>query len=294
MSAGSATSRIYQPTGPFSLFQTAAPVAWGKGRWPNVDWIDSRLIWVGWEGNALAVRVVEQGVETGSIAIDGPSDPARDRPWLDAMLGFSRKMPAFTDPTIAPLAAEMAGLRPFANGSLFEGVIGSIVGQSISVAAAATTERRLAALAHEGLDLAGRIFFPAPRPDDLARLSVEAVRSTGVTWRRAEAIVAIARLHEAGGFPHEPSDDAAIERTLAELRALPLVGPWTARSALLWGIGAPDVHPIGDVALLRAARQAYGNPALTMKELDLQSDRWRPGRSWAARLLWTNLLGVAV
>jgi 3-methyladenine DNA glycosylase/8-oxoguanine DNA glycosylase len=101
-------------------------------------------------------------------------------------------------------------------------------------------------------------------------------------------------LHEAGRFPHDPSDDAAIERTLAELRALPLVGPWTARSALLWGIGAPDVHPIGDVALLRAARQAYGNPALTMKELDLQSDRWRPGRSWAARLLWTNLLGVAV
>lgn len=39
-----------------------------------------------------------------------------------------------------------------------------------------------------------------------------------------------------------------------ELRKLPLVGPWTAASALLWGLGEPDAYPRGDVALLRPGR----------------------------------------
>jgi 3-methyladenine DNA glycosylase/8-oxoguanine DNA glycosylase len=75
--------------------------------------------------------------------------------------------------------------------------------------------------------------------------------------------------------------------------ALPLVGRWTAESVVLWGIGAPDAHPTGDVALLRAARAAYGRPELTLKELDVLAEQWRPARGLAARLLWTELFGPA-
>jgi DNA-3-methyladenine glycosylase II len=74
---------------------------------------------------------------------------------------------------------------------------------------------------------------------------------------------------------------------------LPLVGRWTAESALLWGVGAPDAHPSGDIALLRAVRNAYGLPEMTLKDLDVLSEAWRPARAIAARLLWTELLGVA-
>ncbi len=77
------------------------------------------------------------------------------------------------------------------------------------------------------------------------------------------------------------------------LLRLPAVGPWTANSALLWGVGAPDAHPTGDVALLRAARAAFANPDLDLKGLDHRAETWRPARGWAARLLWTGLLGIA-
>ena len=31
----------------YSLAETCAPVAWGRGRWPNVDWFDGGLF-EGW------------------------------------------------------------------------------------------------------------------------------------------------------------------------------------------------------------------------------------------------------
>jgi 3-methyladenine DNA glycosylase/8-oxoguanine DNA glycosylase len=268
-------------------------VAWGRGRWPNVDWVDGALTWVGWERDAIAIRHVRQNPGDGTLTIDGASDPILDWTWLNAVLGSSRPVPSFTDPVLIQLASRMPGLRPFANGSLFDGVISSIVGQSISVAAAATTERRLAALVHPGIDIGGRTYYPSPRASDLARLTAAEVRETGVTWRRAEAIAAIARLHEVGEFPDTPCDGDDLTKTRAALRSLPLVGPWTAESALLWGLGMPDIYPSGDVALLRAAKQAYGLPELTMKAMDRLSEGWSPWRSWAARLLWTDLLGPA-
>jgi 3-methyladenine DNA glycosylase/8-oxoguanine DNA glycosylase len=80
---------------------------------------------------------------------------------------------------------------------------------------------------------------------------------------------------------------------IAGLLALPLVGRWTAESVLLWGLGADDAYPTGDVALLRAARLAYGQPDMTHSELNALAEAWRPGRSWAARWLWLNLFGPA-
>lgn len=78
-----------------------------------------------------------------------------------------------------------------------------------------------------------------------------------------------------------------------ELRTLPLVGPWTAASALLWGPGEPDAYPRGDVVLLRAARLAYDQDEMTMNDLDRIAEGWRPYRAIASRLLWTGLLGPA-
>jgi 3-methyladenine DNA glycosylase/8-oxoguanine DNA glycosylase len=176
---------------------------------------------------------------------------------------------------------------------LFEGLISSIAGQSISVAAAAVAQARLAALFHPGIEVAGRRFLPFPRVEQLAESEPAFIRQSGVTWRRAEAIVAAARAELAGQLPTAADANHDPDAARSALRALPLVGPWTAESALLWGLGAVDAHPTGDVALLRAVRLAYDRPEITLKELDTLADAWRPARAWAARLLWTNLLGPA-
>src|SRR5262249_55593416 len=44
----------------FSLAETCGPVAWARGRWPNVDWLDGALVWVGWENDRAVHRIVRQ------------------------------------------------------------------------------------------------------------------------------------------------------------------------------------------------------------------------------------------
>lgn len=275
----------------FSLRETCGPVAWGRGRWPNVDWIDGHLIWCGLEQGATAVRIVTQ-TAPGSLSIEGTRDPDRDRDWARRVLAIDRTPPAVADPVVLAIAARFPGLRPMSAGSLFDGIVTSIAGQSISVASAAVTERRLAALFHEGVDIFDRRFWPMPAARDLANAEPSILRTSGVTWKRAEAIRAAAIAQIDGNLPSEVDAFRDAESATSRLRSLPLVGEWTARSALLWGVGADDAFPPNDAALLRAARQAYDAPELDHSGLNRLASGWAPGRSWAARWLWTALLGL--
>jgi DNA-3-methyladenine glycosylase II len=278
-------------SGPFSLEATCAPVDWGRGRWPNEDWIDGALIWVGWEGDWVVHRRIRAGARNDELVVEGDADPANDRPWATATLGIDRQMPKMTDPVIARIADAYPGMRPHASGSLFAGLVDSIVGQSITVLAAAVVSARLASYFHPGIELAGRVFWPTPQPHDLANADVSRLRRTGLTWKRAEALVAAGQAAVEGRLT-EPSGEP-IDTLRAMLRRLPLVGPWTAESSLLWGIGEGDAFPTGDVALLRAARNAYSEPKLTMKEMEARSTAWAGHRAWASRLLWIDLFGPA-
>src|SRR5215216_7881576 len=182
-------------------------------------------------------------------------------------------MPAFDDAVLASLARKHAGLRPWSAGSLFEGVVSSIVGQSISVAAAATAEKRLYERFNEGIVIDGRQFWPPPLPEQLASSSATFVRASGVTTKRAEALVAVGTLFasEATRAAFDADPAAAVERLLS----ISGIGPWTVQSALLWGIAAPDAHPTRDIALLRAARVHYPDVA-DLNDLDRVAERWRP------------------
>jgi 3-methyladenine DNA glycosylase/8-oxoguanine DNA glycosylase len=274
---------------PFDLARTAAPVWWGGGRWPNVDWRDGSLYWVGREAKDVVWRSVSQ-VDSTTLRLAGSADEARDRDWAARVLGVDDDLPGFTDGVVAALAQKHAGMRMWSAGSLYEGFVSSIVGQSISVASAAVTERRLYALFHPGLDLAGRTFWPPPWPDQLAKAEPETTRTSGITRVRADALKEVGRAFStslAAGSISSPGAPRPIAESLLRIRG---VGRWTVESALLWGVGDPDAHPTGDVALLRAAR-AHMPEVATLTDLDGRAEQWRPFRAWAARLLWIDLLG---
>jgi DNA-3-methyladenine glycosylase II len=275
----------------FSLAQTCAPVHWGKGRWPNQDWIDGYLVSIGTESGGTTIREVRQPFADAPIQITSnrDTDPTI---WAQAVLGVFRDTPKFDDVVVNSIQATYPGMRPFSNGSLFDGIVTAIIGQSISVQAAAVTERKLAELYSRGVDLAGRRFWPMPTAEQLANSDGTRVRLSGVTQRRADAIVDIARRFVSGALPHDVAHMAADE-VYEMVLSLPLVGKWTAESVLLWGLGSDDSYPVGDVALLRACRLAWNQPELTHGEMNQLSEAWRPFRSWASRLLWLNLFGPA-
>jgi 3-methyladenine DNA glycosylase/8-oxoguanine DNA glycosylase len=274
---------------PFDLDRTVAPVSWARGRWPNVDWRSRTLTWVGWEAGQIVWRSVRQRYET-ALDIAGSGDAALDALWAARVLGAESVMPQFSAEPLRGLAAAHQGMKPWSAGSLYEGVVSSLIGQSISVAAAAVTEKKLYARFHEATIVGDRAFWVPPRADQLAAAEVSLVRASGVTTKRAEALIEVGRLFAHGELcePDERRDDSG---TIGpKLQAVSGIGPWTVRSAYLWGVGEPDAHPSGDVALLRAVQRRLPQ-VTTLKEMDAAAAEWAPYRGWAARLFWLDLLG---
>ena len=275
----------------YRLAVSAGPALWVGERSPRHAWIDDSLVWCGREGERAVWRRVRQP-GPGLLEIHGPADADHDETWVGNTLHPTNVVERWDDPFMDAIAGRHPGLAPYGDGSLFEGIVTSIVGQSISVAAAAVTQFRLAMLFGAGVDVDGRVFAPLPSPGMLADASVELIRSSGVTTKRAEGLKRIATIAAAGGLPSDARAREAPEQVERELLDLPQVGPWTAKSALLWGVGASDAWPSGDVALLRAIRYATDDETLTLKTMDAVADRWRPNRGIAARLLWTNLFSA--
>ena len=288
------TETKIETTSGYSLPETCAPVAWGGGRWPGQDWIDGHLIDVGQDREGIAIREVSQPSRGEAVVVVRSNrSPDDDIAWSKRVLATDRLPPAGADPVLRAVAERFPGMRPWSNGDLFEGVVTAIVGQSISVQAAAVTERKLCALFSEPVEHWGRRFWPMPTVAQLAEADPATIRLSGVTGRRATAIVTIAGIALDGGLISTEAalvDEAA---ALATLMSLPQVGQWTAESVLLWGLGVDDAYPVGDVALLRAARAAYRQPAMSHAEMNALAEGWRPARSWAARWLWLHLFGPA-
>lgn len=286
------TDRAFTVEERFSLAQTCGPVAWVGERSPRHHWRAGALVTVRYEGETPVFRMVTHP-SPGIIRIVGNADPDLDHAWAMNVLGLAVDPPRFDDPLMSRLAAIYPGLRPFCDGSVFDGILTSIIGQSISVAAAAITQARLASRFSTGVRIHNRIFHPLPTAHQLAGASVKLIRESGVTWRRAEGIRNAALEQVAGRLPNEAFVRERPDEAVRELMKLPLIGRWTAESTVLWGVGAPDAHPTGDVALLRATRRAYEMPDLTLRGLDDLAESWRPYRGLAARLLWTDLFGPA-
>ncbi len=275
----------------YRLAVSVGPAIWVGARSARHAWIDGALIWCGREGDRAVWRRVWQP-EPGALAISGTADAALDDAWVAGTLHPGQVVANWPDPVLNDISQRYPGLASYGDGSLFEGLITSIVGQSISVQSAAVTQRRLAFLFHEGIEIDGRPFAPLPSPGQLADASVELIRSSGVTTRRADALKRIARIAAEGGLPDDDRARACPDAVERELLDLPQVGPWTAISALLWGVDAPDAWPTGDVALLRAVKHAFDDDGQTLKTMDALAEPWRPNRGLAARLLWTNLFGA--
>lgn len=166
-------------------------------------------------------------------------------------------------PEIAPLP-----LRRRADG--FEAIVDAIIGQQISVAAAAAIRAKL-----EAAGMVSELALRTASEDDL--------RALGLSRPKARYLRGIA---EAGldwqGLRALPDDEV-----IAQLVALPGIGVWTAEIYLKFALGRADVFAAGDLALQEGARLLYGLEARPgPKALREMAEPWRPWRAVAARGLW--------
>jgi AraC family transcriptional regulator, regulatory protein of adaptative response / DNA-3-methyladenine glycosylase II len=203
-------------------------------------------------------RDLEPALERCRHALDLDADPAR----VDAALA--------RDPVLRPLVRAAPGLRAPGHVDGPELAARVILGQQVSLAAAATLAGRLVAEAGERLPTpVGRVTHLFPEPGVLAAAALPMPAS------RARALRALATALRTGDLELGPGADRGAAR--AGLLALPGVGPWTAEMVALRALGDRDAFPASDLGL-RAALRALGPRA--------DPERWRPWRAYAAQHLW--------
>ena len=193
--------------------------------------------------------------------------------WRQAVRELSRR-----DAVLAQLVKRYPGVALVSRGAPFSTLVRSIVGQQISVKAADSVWARVSAA------------MPDLTPGAVLALSVEDLRACGLSARKVEYIVDLAGHFVAGRIRVDAwpaRDDAEI---IAELTGVRGIGEWTAQMFLIFNLLRPDVLPLDDIGLQKAAATLYfAGQRPSWRQLAELSERWRLWRSVATWYLWRSL-----
>jgi DNA-3-methyladenine glycosylase II len=161
--------------------------------------------------------------------------------------------------------------------NLFGSLLFQVTGQQLSVAATRRTVERVTSL------FGGHL----PSPDELLATEPGDLRAAGLSWRKVSTLRDLAERLSDGRLDIERLTELPDEEFIAELTAVPGIGPWTAQGALLVALRREDVVLPGDLALRKAVRSAYHLDHLPTQEEVLEiAEKWRPFRSLATSYLF--------
>jgi AraC family transcriptional regulator of adaptative response / DNA-3-methyladenine glycosylase II len=191
------------------------------------------------------------------------------------------------DPRLAALVRVRPGLRVPGSWDGFELAVRAVLGQQITVKAAAHLAARLVSAYGEPVRVeggrGGGLTHAFPRPE---RLAAADLASLGMPARRAQTLTALASTFASDPDLLSPQREPAA--SLARLRAIPGIGEWTAQYIAMRALREPDAFPADDVALRRALGDGSASRP-SPRDLIAQAERWRPWRAYAAQHLWTAL-----
>jgi DNA-3-methyladenine glycosylase II len=167
-----------------------------------------------------------------------------------------------------------------ADGSHFDHVVRSIVGQQLSGAAAQTIYKRVLALKGG----------TPPKPADFLKFPVATLRAAGLSGRKVEYVKELAQRTHEGSIAilkiHE-MDDAGVMETLVSVRG---IGPWTAQMVMMFRLGRPDIFPELDLGVQKGIQKLRRMRKLpTPKQMEKIGRAYAPYRTYAAWYLWRSL-----
>jgi DNA-3-methyladenine glycosylase II len=198
--------------------------------------------------------------------------------WIRAKRALARR-----DPVLARIIRSHPRIALEPRGEPFHTLARSIVGQQISVKAAASIWARVCALA------------PRMHPAEIAEARHRKLRACGLSGRKAEYLADLAHRFVDGSLhtaAWERMDDEAVIAELVQVRG---IGRWTAEMFLMFNLLRPDVLPLADLGLQRAIRIHYfKGRKVSLRTMRRVAQGWAPWRSVATWYLWRSLDPIPV
>jgi DNA-3-methyladenine glycosylase II len=183
------------------------------------------------------------------------------------------------DKTLGDVISQHKDYSITSRGEAYETLLRAIVGQQISVKAAASVWNKI-------VDLIKII-----EPNKVLSTSKEKLKLCGLSKQKTQYILNISEHFK---IKNIIDDTYWEERTYLsvyeELITIKGIGPWTAEMFGMFYLLEKDIFPLKDVGILRAMYQLYNNgERIDIDKIVKISDTWKPYRSVACWFLWKSI-----
>ncbi|NMH67334.1 DNA-3-methyladenine glycosylase 2 family protein [Bacillus sp. RO3] len=192
----------------------------------------------------------------------------------------------FLQTELKPIFEEHMGTPIILEFDPFATIVKSIIHQQLNLKFAFTLTHRF--VTTYGWQKDGVWFYPSP--EKVADLTVEELRNLQFSQRKAEYVIGIGQKVKSGELDLDAlaeETDAAIIKELTKIRG---IGPWTAQSFLMFGLGRPNLFPTADIGIQNAIKHLFNmDRKPTQEELEQFSSPWHPYLSYASLYLWRSI-----
>lgn len=182
---------------------------------------------------------------------------------------------AAAEPKIAAALARVGYPEPRIRPTGYRTLLRTIVGQQVSVAAAASVWSKLERELGEDM-----------LPGELLARDFDTLRACGLSRQKQGYARSLCQLMVDGSLKLDdlPADD---EEAIAELTKIKGIGRWSAEIYLLFAEGRPNIWPAGDLAVQAGIGKILGLPERpSEKETRALAEAWRPYRGAVSILTW--------
>ncbi|MBX4190743.1 DNA-3-methyladenine glycosylase [Candidatus Saccharibacteria bacterium] len=183
------------------------------------------------------------------------------------------------DKKLAPVIKSSGPCRLKPHKDHYGELVGSIVGQQLSSAAADTIWRRV-------LDLFGG---KMPTPEQLIKIDDQKLRDVGLSWAKVRYVKDLAQHILDGRLDLEHVSTMPNEQLIEQLTAVKGLGEWSAHMFMMFGLGRLDILPVGDLGVRKAMMLLYELdelPDSARMVTIANQNNWHPYESVASWYLW--------
>jgi len=182
------------------------------------------------------------------------------------------------DPILCRLSQQFSEVSFEQQSNTFATLARAIVGQQISVKAAASVWKRVCAV------------LPEMTPPALMAIEPDILRNCGLSARKTSYLQNLACHFENGLLRETGWRDLPDEELIRQLICVKGIGRWTAEMFLIFHLHRPNVLPLDDIGLQRAVSIHYnGGLPMHRHEINTIAQNWQPWRSVATWYLWRSL-----
>jgi DNA-3-methyladenine glycosylase II len=197
-------------------------------------------------------------------------------------LAAAQKHLARADPRQKELIGRYGDCQIRPHTDYYAELVTSIVGQQLSIKAAAAIWQRVLVLA------GGQM----PTPEQLVDISEADLRTAGLSGAKAKYVKDLALATQDGRLDLDHIATLPNPEVIAQLTNVKGIGEWSAHMFMIFSLGRLDILPWGDLGIRKAAQIVYrlkNLPGQDHLERISKRYKWHPYESVASWYLWKSL-----